>query len=190
MALGIDAVHGIETRGRRTGDVEITVVVKSQVKGRDAWFDHREHEDLPVASDLEDGPTAIADVQIAFAIERDTGGHSHAFGVRSYVAAFGRTIDGAVITRRDIQAAVMPEGHASWIHHLGYEGLHIMTGVDAEDRHGHFLSPRSGKRSVDIALGINRWIGDRMQILRDWHGNPHLARIAAVAVGCDNHVPR
>ena len=145
---------------------------------------------MPVAPDLENGPAAIAYVQIAFAVERDAGGHPHAFSVRRHIAAFGHAIDSAVITRRDIQVAVMSEGHASGIHHLGHEGLHVVAGVDAKNRDRHFLSPRSRERCVDIALGIDCGIGDRMQVLRDRHGYPHLARIAAVAVGCHHHVAR
>ena len=45
-----------------------------------------EDEDLAVAPDLEDGSAAVADVEIALAVEGDAGGDSHAFGVRGHRA--------------------------------------------------------------------------------------------------------
>ena len=82
-----------------------------------------EDEDLAVASDLEDGSAAVADIEIAFAIEGDAGGDSHAFGVRGHRAVLGDAIDGAVVARGDVQAAIVSDGQAGGIHHLGHERL-------------------------------------------------------------------
>ncbi len=107
-------------------------------------------------ANLEDGSVAVADVEALLAIEGDAGGDAHAFRVGGHGAVGGHAIDGAVKARRDVHLSLAVEGDGGGVHHLGDERLHVVVGVDLEDRDGNFLSARAGERDVDVALGVER----------------------------------
>src|ERR1017187_5248183 len=76
-AVRIDLLYGIETRSRGAGDVEISVVAEGEMIGGHARLQHGEHEDLAVTVDLEDGPAAIADIQVSGWVEGNSRRHAH-----------------------------------------------------------------------------------------------------------------
>src|SRR5437899_867869 len=80
-AMRIDLVYAIEAGGRGPGYKEIPVRTKSQVVGGDAGLEGCEDENLAVGCDLENGATAVADIDVCRAVEGDASGDAHAFGV-------------------------------------------------------------------------------------------------------------
>src|SRR3954464_9806198 len=107
------------------------------------WFERREDKDLSVGIDLEDRTGAVADVQIAVAIERDAGGDSHAFGVRGDSAIGGDAVDGSFGARAGVEVAFAIEGEACGIDEVAHEGKHLKVTLDAKDGDGRRLSTRS-----------------------------------------------
>jgi len=81
-----NAVDAIEAGGGGSGDVEIFVGPEGQMISRDRRFECGEHVNLALAANLENRSAAVADVQIAFGIENDAGGDTHAFDVNRAVA--------------------------------------------------------------------------------------------------------
>ena len=165
---------------------EISLRTERQMIRRDAHFERGKNEDLLIARDLEDGAVAVTDVQTLFAVEGDASGDSHAFGVRRHGAVLRDTIDGTVEARRDVHQPLAVEGNGRWVHHLRYERLHVVVGIDLKDRDRDFLPSRSGERGIDVAFGIDRRIGNGMEILGDRDCDLHRLRVADVSVGCDN----
>src|SRR5438270_9098979 len=96
-------------------------------------FQSGEDKDLLVAANLEDGATAVADVEILIAVERDAGGDSHAFGIRGHISARGHAIHGAIMPRGSIHLALTIESDRGRIHHVGYERLEVVVVIDFED---------------------------------------------------------
>src|SRR5580704_356359 len=186
LAVWIDLVDRVEAGGCRPGDVEISVAAKRKMVGRDAGLEHGKDEDLAIAPDLEDCSAAVADVEKAVAVEGQPGRDAHTFGVRGHGAVLRHAIHRAVEARGDIQAARAVEGQSGRVHHLVYEGLDRVVGVDAVDGDGNLLAARAGKSGVDVALGVDGGIRHRMQVLGDRRGDAHLSRIAARAVGGDD----
>src|SRR5271165_5003453 len=153
--------------------------------GRHAWLEHGEDEDLPILSNLEDGPAAVADVQASLAVKRDAGRNAHALGVGAHGSVLRHAVHRSIVTRGDIEVACAVESHAGRVHHLVQEWLHVVVGVDAVDGDRDLLSAGAGEGNVNVALGVNRGIGYGMQVLRDGHRHAQLPGIALVAVGCN-----
>src|ERR1035437_6755163 len=185
-AVRIDLLNGIEARSRGASDVQISVVAEGEVIGRDARLQHGEHEDLTVAVDLEDGPAAIADVEISGWVEGNSGRHAHAFGVRSHGTVLRHAVHRAVITRGNIETARAVEGHPGGVHHFVQEWLHVVVVVDPVDSNRDLLSARTGERDVNVALFVDRGIRDRVQVFRDGNADPYRSRIALGTIGCDH----
>ena len=95
-------------------------------------------------------------------------------------------IDGAVMARGNIHLSLAVEGDGRGVHHLDYEGLDVVIGVDLEDRDRDFLAARTGEGDVEIAFGVERRIGNGVKVLRDGHRDFNGMRIADVAVGRDH----
>src|SRR5215831_4251847 len=57
-----DAVDLVETRGRRTADVEAVIGPKSQVVSGDTGLQRGEHKNLALPIDLKDRTTSVADI--------------------------------------------------------------------------------------------------------------------------------
>src|SRR5437879_434743 len=101
--------------------------------GGNTRLQHGEDEDLAVATDLEDGSTAIADVQEAVTIECDSSRHPHALRVRSHRAVLRNPVYRAIETRRDVQTAGAVERQAGRIHHLVHKRFDVVAGIDPMD---------------------------------------------------------
>src|SRR5580693_2050637 len=99
FAVRIDLMNRIEARGRRSRYVQITVIAEGQVISGNTRFDRSENENLPIAPDLEDGSAAIADVQVALAIEGNAGCHAHTFGIRRHRPILRDAVHGAIVPR-------------------------------------------------------------------------------------------
>src|SRR5260370_578693 len=80
-SLGVDFVDAVETGSAGAGDEHIAVGAEGDVIGGDARLQRREDKNLAVASDLENGSAAIADIEIFRGIEGNPGRDSHALGV-------------------------------------------------------------------------------------------------------------
>src|SRR5208283_101824 len=178
-----DLVNGIEAGGCWAADVKIAIVAESQMIGRDTRLQHSEDEDLPVTPNLEDGPAAVADVQASLAVKRDAGRNAHALGVGAHGSVLRHAVHRSIVTRGDIEVACAVESHAGRVHHLVQEWLHVVVGVDAVDGDRDLLSAGAGEGNVNVALGVNRWIGNRMQVLCDGYCHAQLPCIALVAIG-------
>src|SRR4029077_6083102 len=148
-----------------TGDEEIPMGAERQVIRRDTHLERGKNEDLLIGRNLKDGAVPVSDVKTLFAVKGDARGDSHALGVRRHGAVLRDAIDGAVEARRDVHLPLAVEGNGRWVHQLRYERLHVVVGIDLEDRDWDFLPSRSGERDIDVAFRIDRGIGDRMEIL-------------------------
>src|ERR1700739_753249 len=118
--------------------------------GGDAHFERGKEKVLLVASDLEDGAIAVADVETLIAVEGYPRGDTHAFRVGGHGSVAGDAIDGAVEARGDIHLSLAIEGDGSCIHHFRDEGLDGVVGIDLEDGDRNFLATRTGNGGVDV----------------------------------------
>src|SRR5882762_4023116 len=80
-SVGVDLVDAVEARSAGAGDEHIATRAEGDVVGGDAWLQRRKNKNLPVASNLENGSAAVADVEILRCIEGYPGCYPHAFGV-------------------------------------------------------------------------------------------------------------
>ncbi len=81
----------------------------------------------------------------------------------------------------------MIEREARGIHQLGDERLHGMVRGDLVERNGNFLPALPAEGDVDIALGIDRGIAHRMQIVGDLHAQRDRKRRALHAAHAHAH---
>src|ERR1700719_765061 len=135
-SVGIDFINAVGG----AGDVQVSTRTECQVIGGDADFERGKDKDLLVASDLEDGSIAVADVETLIAIEGDPRGDTHAFRVSGHRSIRGDAIDGAVEARRHIHLTLTIEGDGSRIHHFRNEGFDGVVGIDLEDGDRNFLA--------------------------------------------------
>src|SRR3974390_338678 len=190
VPVGIDLIDSVVTGGGGPRDVKVAGVVKRQVVCRDAGLDGGEDENLPVAPDLEDGSAAVADVEVAVAIKSDAGGHAHAFRIGSHGAILRDAIHGAVIARRNVEAAIAANRHAGRVHHFDDEWLGNTGVVDTVDGHWGFLAARPGECNVDVAVGVDSGVGDGVQVFCDRPGDVNFVGIAAMSVGGNDDFSR
>src|SRR5271165_744046 len=183
VAFGIDFMDTVETGSGGSGYEQVAAGAEGQVISGDAGLECGEDEDLLVTSDFEDRSTAVAHVEILFAIKGDARGDSHTLGVSGHGAVGSDAVDGAVVARGDIHLSLAVEGYGGRIHHLGHEGLDRVVRIDLENRDGNFLPARAGERCVDVAFGVESGIGDRVKTIGDRHGNSYGLGVADVTVG-------
>src|SRR5450755_1391155 len=154
--------------------------------GGNAEFERGKNKDLLVASDLEDGAVAVADVETLLAIEGNAGGYTHAFRIRRYTSVGSHAIHGAVVAGRHIHIPLAVEGDGGGVHHLGDERFDVIVSVNLEDRDRNFLTARARECGVNVALMIKCGAGYGVKILGDWHSNFDGVGIADVTV-CRDH---
>ncbi len=186
--MRIDFVDRVVAGGAWSGDEEIALRAEGEVIGGDAGLEGGEDEDLAVAGDLEDGAAAVADVEVLLAIEGDSGGDAHAFGVHRHGSVGRDFVDGLIVARGNIHLVIAVESDGGCIHQVTDEGLDVVAGVNLEDGDGSFLAARSGESDVDVAFAIEGGIGDGMEAVRDRNGDLDGMRIADVSVGTDDNV--
>ena len=182
LAVVGNAVDAIEARGGGAGDVEVAVRTERQMVGGDGRLERGEDEDLAVGADLENGAAAVADVEVVLAVEGDAGGDAHAFHVDRHVAGGRDLVDEAVIAAGDVEQALGIEGQAGGVHQVVEERLHAEVQVDLEHRYRDLLAARSAEGGVDIAEGVDRRIGHRVQVVGDQDADvagPGFARLLA-----------
>src|SRR5271157_978068 len=105
-----DAVDAVVTRSRRAGDVEFPTRMKRQVVGGDRGLQRGEYENLARGTDLENRAAAIADEQVAGAIESQTRGDAHSFGPLLRLAVGRDAVDRAVVAAGDVEIALPVHG--------------------------------------------------------------------------------
>src|ERR1035437_6882178 len=169
LALVRDAEYRVEAGGGGPGDVEIAVGTEGQVVGRDGIFLGGEDEDLAAGTDLEDGTAAVADIEIVFAIEGNSGSHAHAFHVHAHVAVGRDLVDEAIVAAGDVQHALLIEDQRGGIHQLVDERLQGEVEIDSVDRHRHLLAARSAEGGEDVAERIDGGVGHGMQAVGPQH---------------------
>src|SRR5579859_746744 len=98
-SVRVDLINAVEAGRAGTGDEHVSVGAEREVIGSNARLERREHENLAVARDLENRSAAVADVEIFFAIEGNSGGDSHAFGVGGHGAIGRDFVDSLVVPR-------------------------------------------------------------------------------------------
>ncbi len=161
--MSVNLVHGIETRGRGPGHEQVAVRTEGQVIGRDAGLDRGEDKNLTVFADLENRAAAIAYIKILGGIEGDPRRNSHALGVGGHGSVRRDPVHRAVEARGYVHLPGAVEGDGRGIGHLRKKRLHVVIGVNFVDGHGYLLPARSREGDENIALGIERRIGYRMQ---------------------------
>src|SRR5208282_6006752 len=76
-SVGVDFIDAVEAGSAGAGDEHIAMETEGDVIGGNARLQRREHKNLPVASDLENGSAAVADVEILCRIEGNPGRDPH-----------------------------------------------------------------------------------------------------------------
>src|SRR5579864_8793633 len=180
-SVGIDLVHAVGG----AGDEQVPLRTERQVIRRNADFKGRKDEDLLIASNLKDGAVAVADVEALLAIERNPGGHAHAFRVGGHGAVGSDPIDGAIVARRDIHLSLAVEGDGGGVHHVINERLDGVVGIDLKDGDWDLLAAGTRDCGVNVAFGVQRGIGYRVKIFGDGDGDLDGVRVAHVAVRGD-----
>src|SRR5581483_5733742 len=110
---------------------------EGKVVGSNGGLERGEDEDLAgvartVRAHLEDGAGAVADEEVAVAIEGDAGGDAHAFGEGGDVVAFRRdAVDGAFGARACIEIAVGAEGQRGDVEQVARKGARLEIPADA-----------------------------------------------------------
>ena len=72
VTIPVDRVDRVVARRCWSGHVQRSIRTKRQVIRCDARLQRRENEDLPVRCNLEDGPAAVADIEILVRVERQS----------------------------------------------------------------------------------------------------------------------
>jgi hypothetical protein len=194
VAVAVDGVDGLVGGGGGAGDEECSGVVEGEMVGGDAGFERGVDEDLAAgavgvgAADLEDGAGAVADEEVAVAIEGDAGGDAHAFGVSGHGALGGDAIDGAFGAGAGVEVAVGTEGEAGGVHEVADEGANLEVALNLEDRHGNGLAARAGDGGVDVAVGIDRRVGDGVEIFCHGYGDAHEERVAGLTAAMQDQI--
>jgi len=123
-------------------------------------FQRREHVNLACAADLENGPAAIAHIQVAFRIECDAGGDAHALDIRRNGARRRDLIDDSILAAGGIQHAFAIHREARGVHDVGDERARFVIEVDLVNRHRRLLPARSAERHVGVSERVNGRVAD------------------------------
>ena len=114
--------------------------------------------------DLEDGSGAVADEEVAVAVEGDAGGDAHAFGVGGDGASGGDAIDGAFGAGAGVEVAVGAEGEAGGVEEIADERTDLEVALDSEDGDGDVLAAGAGDGGEDVAVGVDGGVGYGVEI--------------------------
>src|SRR5262249_34868542 len=135
---------------------------------RDARFERRERARLADLVHAENRPAAVADINIAFVIKRQSRGDPQIGSHGLYFLERRYSVKRAVVTAGHIQDAFAAERHAGRIDYVGDEGRDRIVGRDFIDRNWDLLTALPGQRHINATvITIDRRVGYRMQILRD-----------------------
>src|ERR1700743_3460788 len=134
------------------------------------------------AADFEDGAGTVADEEIAIAVEGDTCGDAHALGVSGDGALGGDAIDSAFGAGADVEVAIGTEGETGGVEDVADERANLKIALDLEDGDGDGLTARSGDGAVDVTVGVDRWIGDGVEVFGHGDGDSKIERIASGGV--------
>ena len=179
-------------RGR--ADEEHAVVAEGEMVGGDGGLERGEDEDLAgvvraVGADLEDGAGAVADEEIAVAVEGDAGGDAHAFGEGGDVVAFGRdAVDGAFGARAGVEIAVRAEGERGDVEEVAREGARLEVAADADDGDGRALAARAADHGEEVAVGVDGGVGDEVELVGHGDGDVGVEHVGDGAVGAEGEI--
>ena len=165
VAVAVDGVDGLAGGGGGAGDEEGSGFVEGEVVGGYRGLQGGEDEDFAGfggvgGGDLEDGSGAVADEEVAVAVEGDAGGDAHAFGVGGDGAAGRDAVDGSVGSGAGVEVAFGVEGEAGWVEEVAEEGPHgevagRRLGVDFKDGDGDLLAAGAGEGDEEVAVGVD-----------------------------------
>src|SRR6266436_974982 len=189
-SMWVDFVNAVETGSAGAGDEHISLRTERDVIGGNARLQRGEDKNLPVASDLENGSAAVADVEILRGIEGNAGRDPHAFGLGRYGAVRRDFVHSLVMPRRNVHLAFAVESNRGGVHHFAEKRLDVVVRVDLEDRYRNFLPTGSRESYIEVALAIERGIGDRMKVVGNWDRNLDGMSIAHVPVSTHDHRSR
>src|SRR5260370_20304367 len=166
-----DAVNAIVAGSSRPGDVQIAARMKCQMIRGKRRLQRGEHKNFAAGADFENRAAAIADVKIFRVIEGDARGDAHAFNPLLGAAIRRDAVNGAVVAAGDEEVTVAIEGQPGGIDQRSDERLDAVIRSDFVKGNGNALAARPAKGHVDISVGVDRWVGDWMKIVRDLHGD-------------------
>src|SRR5262249_16819187 len=98
-AVGINGVDGVVTGGCWSGYIKRAGGGKGHMVSGHAGFQSGKDKKLLVAGNAPDGAGAVADIEVLFMIEGDSGGDAHAFSIGAHGPIGSNAINGAVVTR-------------------------------------------------------------------------------------------
>ena len=116
------------------------------------------------AVDLEDGAGAVADEEVAVAVEGDAGGDAHAFGVGGDGSLGGDAVDGAFGAGAGVEVALGVEGEAGGVEQVADEGCDLEVALDFEDGDGDWPGRGSRRGGEDVAVGVDGGVGYGVEI--------------------------
>ncbi len=136
--------------------------------GRDGRLERREHVNLPLPADLENGAAAVADVQIVFADRTRFRWRRPCLPRTPRRIARGDTWYTMPSWRLETYST--PSGsNASPVAFIRScdQRLGMIAGIDLVNRHRRLLPGRSAERGVDVPVAVDRRIGHRVQPVGD-----------------------
>jgi hypothetical protein len=211
VAVRVDSVDGLVGAGGGGGDHEDTVGAEAEVVEGDGGLEGGEDEDLVAAgggegrniaggnagqvggfagADFEDGAGAVADEEVALAIEGDAGGDAHPLGVGGDGACGGDAVDGALGAGAGVEIAVGTEGEGRDVHDVASEGGDLEVAGDAEDGDGGLLAAGAGDHGEEIPVGVDGGVGDHVEVFDHGNADVGVEGIAGVAVAAEDEVRR
>ena len=172
----------------------VPACVEGEVVGGDArargWRRRRFRGSRPECrGDLEDGAGAVADEEVAVAVEGDAGGDAHAFGEGGDGAVGGDAVDGAFGAGAGVEVAVGVEGEAGDVEQVADEGADLEVALRCWKMETGTVWPRgAGEGGVDVAVGVDGGVGDGVEILGHGDGDAEVEGVAGGAVAMEDEV--
>ena len=124
----------------------------------------------------------VSDIKIFGAVKSDTCCDAHTLGIGDHIAVRSDTVNGPIKARGHVHLTAPVKGDGGGIHQVHQKRFDFVVGIDLVDGDWNFLSAASRETDVDVALGVERGVGYRVQIVGDQHRNFDLVGIAGVPV--------
>lgn len=129
-----------------------------------AGLEGGEDERVAMAINLEDGATAITNVQIACGVEGNTRGHAQTLSDQSGRTTWSHTIHGSVEATGSVESTFAVKGKAAGIGQSTAKGLCGKVGVEFEKANRGLLAACTAQSDVDATIGIKGGIADGMKV--------------------------
>src|SRR5207237_10077990 len=101
--------------------------------GGDVGVQRVKDEQLAVAGDAPDGPSAVANIKALLVVKGNAGGNAHAFGISTHGAVGRYAVNSALIARRHVHLTLGVKGDAGGVHQVRKKRLDVVVGINFVD---------------------------------------------------------